>query len=84
MKNQIYVLKNRLAGRFVTIFSFESEELCKARLSDPAAKFNFDELEVYHVGTFDIQTGRVEPCDPVQIIIPRNAPTVDEMVQEVK
>lgn len=84
MENQIYLIYNRLANRYVAVMSFETDELMKARLSDPKAQFNYDELEVCKVGTYNISTGVVISAPPTRVEIPHAPTTVDEVATEVK
>lgn len=84
MENQIYVVFNRLANRYVQIFSFETDELMKARLSSKEANFNYDELEICKVGSYNISTGVLTPIPPTRIDIPHKEMSVEQMAAEVK
>lgn len=85
MENIIYLVKNRLANRFVAIMSFETDELMKARLSDPKAQFNYDELEIYKVGSYNVCNGTLSTIPPESILIPRpESVTVDSVAVEAK
>lgn len=84
MENQIYLIYNRLANRYVAVMSFETDELMKARLSDPKAQFNYDELEVCKVGTYNISNGIVKSTPPERVEIPKVTPSVDDLATESK
>lgn len=68
MKNNVYTLYNRLSNRYGQIFSFPSDGFALARLVESGIRT--DEEELCRIGTVSIETGVVEPCEPVRIAWP--------------
>lgn len=70
MENQIYLVYNKLANRYTGVFSFETDAVAKARLSDPKMNINFDEIDICKVGSFGITDGVITSFAPVRLEIP--------------
>ena len=81
MENQLYVIYNKLSNRYEGVFTYPTDAVCRARIGNPDAKFNFDELEVCKVGTVDVLSGVITPSAPVRLEI---NPTEKLPVEEAK
>lgn len=65
MKNYVYVLFNKLSGRYESVMSFPSDGMALHRLNGNIDKA---EYELCRVGSVDIETGVIDPCSPVRLI----------------
>lgn len=65
MKNYIYVLFNKLSGRYESVMSFPSDSMALHRLSKNIDK---SEYELCRVGSISIESGVVESEPPVRLI----------------
>lgn len=65
MKNYVYVLYNKLSGRYESVMSFPSDGMALHRLNGNIDKA---EYELCRVGSVNIETGVIEPCSPVRLI----------------
>lgn len=65
MKNYVYVMFNKLSGRYESIMSFASDGMALHRLERNVDKSEYD---VCRIGTIDISTGVIEPEAPVRLI----------------
>lgn len=76
MKNYVYVIYNKLSGRYESVMSFPSDGMALHRLNGNIDKA---EYELCRVGSIDIESGVIEPCSPVRLIWVEdnsNTPTV--------
>lgn len=69
MENQIYLLFNRLSGRYGSIFSFPTDAYASKAMNHylNENKMSFDEYVLFRVGSYDIATGHVTVCTPESI-----------------
>lgn len=65
MKNYVYVIYNKLSGRYESVMSFPSDGMALHRLSGNIDK---KEYELCRVGSVDIETGVIDSCSPVRLI----------------
>lgn len=84
MENQIYAFYNKLSARYEGVFSYPTDAVTIARLSDPNANFNRNELEVCKVGSIDISTGTVTVTPPIRLDIPEVTEDIKLPVTESK
>lgn len=76
MKNYVYVLYNKLSGRYESVMSFPSDGMALHRLNGNIDKA---EYELCRVGSVDIESGVIDSCSPVRLIWEEdntNTPTV--------
>lgn len=75
MKNQIYLLHNRLTCRFGSIFSFPTDAYAVKVLTQQLNEnhLSLDEYTLYNVGSYDISTGFVDTSE--LRVIPWNVST---------
>lgn len=66
MENQVYVMYNKLSGRYESVMSFPSDAIAIHRLSD---KIDLKEYDVCRIGSIDINTGLVNPSNPVRLVL---------------
>ena len=71
----LYVTRNKKSGQFGQIrgeiFSQEQakESYATSKLEAPADQSKLlEELEVYHLGTYDTATGKIDACEPVFLL----------------
>lgn len=77
MENCVYVMFNKLSKRYESVMSFASDEMAIHRLK---CNVDFEEYEICRVGTINIDTGVIEPCPPVRLVIGN----VDKLCKEAK
>lgn len=65
MKNYVYVMFNKLSGRYESVLSFPSDGMALHRLEKGIDK---DEYDICRVGSIDIATGIIESEPPVRLI----------------
>lgn len=65
MKNYVYILFNKLSNRYESVMSFPSDAMALHRMSD---RIDQKEYELCRVGSYDIDTGVIEPCPVVRLI----------------
>lgn len=65
MKNQIYLLHNRLTSRFGSVFSFPTDAYATKVMQQQLLEnhLSLDEYTLYNVGSYDISTGFVDTSD---------------------
>lgn len=66
MENQVYVMYNKLSGRYESVMSFPSDAIAIHRLSD---KVDLEEYDVCRIGTISIVDGTIKPCPPVRLVL---------------
>lgn len=63
MINNIYSLKNILSGRYNDIFEYPTDAYAEARVKEWAGRENsglrLDEVELYRLGTVDVESGKI-------------------------
>ena len=65
MKNYVYVLYNKLSGRYESVMSFPSDGMALHRLNGNIDK---SEYELCRIGSISIEDGILESCAPVRLI----------------
>lgn len=69
MENQLYVIYDTVAQRYMQVYAFASE--CQANRSLPLAlvdKFHsLKDYELCHIGSIDVETGTVKTSAPKRL-----------------
>ena len=65
MKNYVYVLYNKLSGRYESVMSFPSDGMALHRLNGNIDK---KEYELCRIGSISIEDGTLDTCAPVRLI----------------
>ena len=65
MNNYVYVVYNKLSGRYESVMSFPSDAMALHRLSQNVDK---KEYELCRVGKISIETGVITPENPVRLV----------------
>lgn len=65
MKNYVYVMFNKLSGRYESVLSFPSDGMALHRIEKSVDKTEYD---ICRVGSIDISTGVIESEPPVRLM----------------
>lgn len=65
MNNYVYVLFNKLSGRYESVMSFPSDAMALHRLN---TNVDHKEYELCRVGSISIETGVITSENPVRLI----------------
>lgn len=87
MTNHVYTIYNTLSKRYGDVMSFPNDSYAVARLVENSnIKQHPTEFELVRVGSIDIETGRITPCDPIRVALPLEAAgslSVDDLANSV-
>lgn len=65
MQNYVYVMFNKLSGRYESVMSFPSDQLALHRLN---SNVDHEEFELCRIGSISIETGVIAPEPPIRLI----------------
>lgn len=67
MKNYLYVFYNTLSKRYGNVVCFPSDGFCVNQYVSQASENDLKYTEICKIGSIDIETGVLEPCNPSRL-----------------
>lgn len=68
MKDEVYVIYNKLSNRYESVFSFPTDAVCIHHMQQ--GKYKRDEYDICKIGSINITDGTLSPINPVRLDIP--------------
>lgn len=72
MTNNVYVIYNNLSRRYGDVMAYPSDAYASQRMAEIIQRgaMPYKETELCRVGTVDVDSGVITPCDPIRVAIP--------------